>query len=102
MAARKAQMERMIPRPEALVQQESDDSKPSLPPKPGSQPEDSKTGSQSSKPPPSVASFNAEKEKRFQKDQMLQNFERVSRPSHSCTSLLTRNTSNSKSKLTLG
>jgi hypothetical protein len=77
MAIRKAQIERTMPRPEAAVKQEADDTRPSLPPKPGVQ-EDSKAATQPSKPSPPVNSFAAEKEKRFQKDQMLQTLERVS------------------------
>jgi len=76
MAARKAQIEGMLPRSEAPTAQDPSDTKPQLPPKPGTQQEDSKTGAQAAKP--SVSSFAAEKEKRFQKDQLIQTLERVS------------------------
>ena len=66
----------MMPRPEAPTAQDPSGTKSQLPPKPGTRQEDSKTGIQAAKP--SVSSFAAEKEKRFQKDQLVQTIERAS------------------------
>lgn len=65
MALRKAQIERTIPRPEVPV---NDEAKPLAA---DGKVEDSKA----SKPAVAASAFAAEKEKRFQKDQMIQNFE---------------------------